>query len=453
MKLVDLAELAGRNLREALLRNSLTALGIAVGVASLVAMLSLGVGLQELVSKRLARSGLFDTVYVYSRQSLRGFGRAAAGTNPRPEQSPPLDETARQQIARLPHVVEANPEIRFAAAIAYAGKTHFALVTGLPPSARSRDAFEGMQGSFFSGREAEEAILQAEFARELDATPAALLGQELVLRYAERVPLSPEKGSSATSDDPATDIGLGFKVMPREKKLRIVGIIESQPVVTPAASGPGRVFIPLQLALDLQTVQGTDVGEVIRSGAATPRYLGLTVRVISPQRVLAVEEAIKQMGFLTFSLLDTTRNLRRLFAVLDLFLGIFGSLALAVASLGIINTLIMAILERRREIGILKALGADDRDIRQLFFAEAGAMGLAGGALGVAMGWAIGRVINFGTTLYLQRQQITAENIWSVPWWLVAGAVAFAVLVSLAAGIYPAARAARLDPVQALRYE
>src|SRR5712692_9385336 len=449
MKLVDLAELAGRNLREALLRNSLTALGIAVGVASLVAMLSLGVGLQELVSKRLARSGLFDTVYVYSRQSLRGFGRAAAGTNPRPEQSPPLDETARQQIARLPHVVEANPEIRFAAAIAYAGKTHFALVTGLPPSARSRDAFEGMQGSFFSGREAEEAILQAEFARELDATPAALLGQELVLRYAERVPLSPEKGSSATSDDPATDIGLGFKVMPREKKLRIVGIIESQPVVTPAASGPGRVFIPLQLALDLQTVQGTDVGEVIRSGAATPRYLGLTVRVISPQRVLAVEEAIKQMGFLTFSLLDTTRNLRRLFAVLDLFLGIFGSLALAVASLGIINTLIMAILERRREIGILKALGADDRDIRQLFFAEAGAMGLAGGALGVAMGWAIGRVINFGTTLYLQRQQITAENIWSVPWWLVAGAVAFAVLVSLAAGIYPAARAARLDPVQA----
>ncbi len=455
MKLVDLAELAGRNLREALLRNSLTALGIAVGVASLVAMLSLGVGLQELASKRLARSGLFDTVYVYSRQSLRGFGRAAAGTNPRPEQSPPLDETARQQIARLPHVVEANPEIRFAAAIAYAGKTHFALVTGLPPSARNRDAFEGMQGSFFSGREAEEAILQTEFARELGGAPAALMGQELALRYAERVPLSPEKGSNVTrgSDDPATDTGLGFKVMPREKKLRIVGIIESQPAVTVAGNGPGRVFIPLQLALDLQTVQGTELSEVIRSGAATPRYLGLTVRVVSPQRVPTVEDAIKQMGFLTFSLLDTTRNLRRFFALLDLFLGIFGSLALAVASLGIVNTLIMAILERRREIGILKALGAADRDIRQLFFAEAGAMGLVGGALGVAMGWAIGRVINFGTTLYLRRQQITAENIWSVPWWLVAGAVAFAVLVSLAAGIYPAARAARLDPVQALRYE
>ncbi len=139
--------------------------------------------------------------------------------------------------------------------------------------------------------------------------------------------------------------------------------------------------------------------------------------------------------------------------MLDVFLGIFGSLALAVASLGIINTLVMAILERRREIGILKVLGAGDRDVRRLFFAEAGAMGLAGGALGVALGWSIGRVINFGTNLYLHRQNLPGENIWSVPWSLVAGAIGFAVLVSLVAGIYPASRAARLDPVQALRYE
>jgi len=113
----------------------------------------------------------------------------------------------------------------------------------------------------------------------------------------------------------------------------------------------------------------------------------------------------------------------------------------------------MAILERRREIGILKALGAGDRDIRQLFLAEAGAMGLLGGVLGVALGWAIGRAIHFGTTIYLRRHEMTGENVWSVPWWLVVGAVGFALLVSLAAGIYPAARAARLNPVEALRYE
>lgn len=141
------------------------------------------------------------------------------------------------------------------------------------------------------------------------------------------------------------------------------------------------------------------------------------------------------------------------FAVLDMFLGIFGSLALAVASLAIVNTLVMAVLERRREIGIMKALGASDRDVKKLFFAEAATMGLLGGALGVSFGWLLGRAINFGTNLYLHRMKMPPENLWTVPPWLAAGAIGFALLVSVLAGIYPAARAARLDPVEALRYE
>jgi len=142
-----------------------------------------------------------------------------------------------------------------------------------------------------------------------------------------------------------------------------------------------------------------------------------------------------------------------LFAVLDLFLGIFGSLALAVAALGIVNTLVMAILERRREIGIMKAIGASDGDVKKLFLAEAAVMGLMGGAMGVAPGWAIGRVINAGANFYLRRQNLPPENLWAVPWWLVGGAIAFAIVISMISGLYPTARAAKLDPVQALRYE
>ena len=113
----------------------------------------------------------------------------------------------------------------------------------------------------------------------------------------------------------------------------------------------------------------------------------------------------------------------------------------------------MAILERRREIGIMKSLGASDKDVKGLFFAEAGAMGLAGGATGVLLGWIIGKLINFGANIFFARQHIPPAQILSVPLWLVFWAVVFSVIVSLLAGLYPASRAARLDPVQALRYE
>jgi putative ABC transport system permease protein len=113
----------------------------------------------------------------------------------------------------------------------------------------------------------------------------------------------------------------------------------------------------------------------------------------------------------------------------------------------------MAILERRREIGIMKAIGASDADVKKLFFAEAGAMGIFGGIVGVILGWAIGQVINFGTNIWLRSQSIPPEHFWAVPLWLVIFSIAFAFIVSLISGLYPAGRAARLDPVQALRYE
>ena len=136
MKARDLTELAGRNLREALLRNSLTTLGIAVGVASLVAMLSLGVGLQQLASKRLSRSGLFDAVFVSSRVN-RGFGRP---TRPDPANATPakvLDPEARQKIAGLADVVEVYPEIRFPTEIQFEGKPFSTTVAGIPSSAKT----------------------------------------------------------------------------------------------------------------------------------------------------------------------------------------------------------------------------------------------------------------------------------------------------------------------------
>jgi putative ABC transport system permease protein len=470
MKTYDLTELALRNLRESSLRNSLTTVGISVGVASLVAMLSLGIGLQKLATRHLAKSGLFDTVVVMSRRDLRGFGRDDERNTASAAESRTLDEPARQEIARLPDVLEAYPDIRFITELRFQDKPHLTMISGIPESSRSNDAFSGIEGSFFSSENAPEIILQKSFAAELlnkatkpgeeDEIPVAelakpLLGQELTMRYAQRIPApsSKEEGAPAKAGQPAEGLSdAAYSVLSREQKLKIVGVSDLDPDSMRGAAR-ARVFLPLKLAEDLHVMQPSDLRDSMRGFNKQPSYSTISVRVKNPKQVEAVEQAVKKLGFNTFSILDATRSLRQFFAVLDLFLGIFGSLALAVASIGIVNTLVMAILERRREIGIMKAIGASDGDVKKLFFAEAGAMGVLGGVVGVVLGWLIGHVINLGTNIYLKRQALPPESFWSVPWWLVGAAIVFAFVVSLVSGLYPAARAARLDPVQALRYE
>jgi len=444
MKGYDLLELATRNLRESKLRNGLTTLGIAVGVASLVAMLSLGIGLQQLANSRLAKSGIFDTVFVTSPQEFRGNDDNNRDQK-EPEQNRVVDDAARNQIASLPNVVEVSPEIRVMTDVRYKDKSYPAFMGALPPSAKSGDAFDAMQGQYFSSPDAKEAIVAQEFAKTLEKDPKELLGKEIVLRYAER--RNPNQGGQ---QDPSDEFS--FSVIRKEQALKVVGIIDQEPFGGMRMISRARLFLPTQTADSLNMVQFSDVRNAANANAGKT-YSMLTVRVSSAGKVEQVQDAIKKLGLRTYSVLDATKSLRRFFAIFDMFLGIFGSLALAVASLAIVNTLVMAVLERRREIGVMKALGAGDGDVKKLFFTEAGAMGIVGGALGVGIGWLIGRLIHFGTTIYLKRQGLPPENVWLVPWWLVGAAIVFAVLVSLIAALYPAARAAKLDPIQALRYE
>jgi putative ABC transport system permease protein len=431
----DLFELAGRNMRNARLRNALTTMGIAVGVASLVAMLSLGIGLQGFANHQLLKSGMFQTVFVTGKQDMRNMEQNA---DAKPEESPVLDDDARKKIAALPGVEEVAPEMRAMSEVEYGDKTNFTLLAGLPPSAREEDAVEKVDGRFFSSANADEVLVQRDFAKKLETNPESVLGKTLTVRYAER-----QSGESAGS----------FSIERKEKQFRVVGLLDDEPFGGMRMISRARVFLPTQTAEAMNLMQPADTQQLVRSAPGARTYSMLAVRMESAAYAEKVEESVKKMNYSAYSYLDATKSIRRFFAVLDMFLGIFGSLALAVASLAIVNTLVMAVLERRREIGIMKALGASDADVKKLFFAEAATMGLIGGTLGVALGWIIGRAINFGTNLYLHKMKMPAENLWTVPIWLVVGAVVFAVLVSVLAGIYPAARAARLDPVQALRYE
>ena len=218
--------------------------------------------------------------------------------------------------------------------------------------------------------------------------------------------------------------------------------------------GLAGVMIPMAQAKAIDAVRIVSAQSLLTAPSERPRtYATVTVRVDGAQHTQDVQAQIKELGLTAFSLNDALQGAKRAFLLLEILLAVIGSIALAVSSLGIVNTMVMSILERTREIGIMKAIGGSDRDVRGIFLVEAATIGLMGGVSGLILGWSVGRVINFAANVYIQRQGGDPGNLFSLPWWLIGGALAFALVVSLVAGSYPARRAARLDPIQALRHE
>jgi putative ABC transport system permease protein len=290
-------------------------------------------------------------------------------------------------------------------------------------------------------------MISLEFARHIAEGEAKdLIGKQLTLGYVSAAQLA-QAGAAAV-------LG-GLNIQRTEKTFRIVGIVARQ-------AGPGggmamfsAVMIPLAKAREMGAADLASPQDILRQLSQTGKrsYTTVTVKVRRPQDTEEVEKKIKDMGFTAFSIADLLQSQKKAFVLLDLLLGLVGSIALTVASLGIVNTMVMSILERTREIGVMKAIGASDQDVRKIFLVEAGLIGLMGGVFGILLGWVVGRIINVGANYYLQRQGAPPANLFLIPWWLVAGGIGFALLVSLVAGHFPASRAARLDPIRALRHD
>jgi ABC-type antimicrobial peptide transport system permease subunit len=164
-----------------------------------------------------------------------------------------------------------------------------------------------------------------------------------------------------------------------------------------------------------------------------------------------VKDSIRTLGYRAFSYAEQFEEMQRFMVYYYFGLGVIGLIALVTASLGIINTLVMSITERRREIGILKSLGAYESDIRRLYLVESGAMGAAGSVIGIVVGWMGTQVAAVIMKHLMEREDMPVFDPFSLPLWLIALAFSFGLFVSLIAGLYPAARAARVDPVEALR--
>ena len=461
MSFLDILHLALRNLRQAKLRTALTTLGVAIGIASLAGMVSLGVGLQDQFVDRFTRSGMFDSINVLPgtvdprgfAAGGRGRGRGAQPNAPGGQDATPrkpLDDEALKALAALENVKDVYPMIRVPVEIRFAERTEFAQLAGVPMSVSGQGPFGTMAyGEFFRNDSEAACMISLEMGNRLvDSNPSQLVGKELTLSYAASSP------ATAPPVMAPGMIGVPTMVQRVETRCPILGIVERE--TGPMAVGGSMVtgvMIPLPKARELNEQFVIAQRTLMRGRGMDGKYQTITVKVTRPQHTQDVEDRIRQLGYSAFSLNDALQGVRRAFLVFDILLGLTGSIALAVASLGIINTMVMSILERTREIGIMKAIGGSDSDVRRIFLVEASAIGFLGGITGILLGWLVGRIINFGANYYIVQQGGTAGNLFSLPIWLIAGALGFSLVVSLAAGVFPARRAARLDPINALRHD
>ncbi|MBA2338887.1 MAG: ABC transporter permease [Pyrinomonadaceae bacterium] len=519
MSFFDILRLAVRNLREAKLRVTLTTIGVVVGVAVIVTMVSFGLGLQRNTVSRFKNLDLFNEVTVYgrniaslvsaqfNRQSSPDEGREKGEEKERGGRSRDkpsersLDDAALDEIARIPGVAYVEPNLMFSAYVRANERALQQQISGARvPNAASR--FQNFAaGRMIAEAGADEAIVDEAFLRNFKYKQASdAVGQEIKLlaprgrgneeanRSASTTNENARTGnsdSSSRADEDEADGGLSFFGLPLEednasseadenlvgRTFRIVGVLKDE--LSKEEGGGNRrfrglmpaanIYVPLAAGRSWVAANRSMMDEVAlrlarESGALKQDeslgYNSATVRVTDPVVMKDVVKRLDELGFNSFGIVSQLDQIRIFFLVINAALGLLGGISLLVASLGIANTMIMSILERTREIGIMKAIGAEDREIKMIFFVEAGVIGLAGGVVGVLLAWGIDMLSNrLAYEFILKQQGASYIDFFSIPPPLWLGAILFAILVSIIAALYPAARAARIDPVKALRHD
>ena len=496
MSFFDILHLSLRNLRQAKLRAFLTTMGVIVGVAVIVTMVSFGLGLQQNMLARFGALDLFNEVAVFGR-SLTNLATAGLlkepGSNQKDEQrgrvrpdkqaTRILDDAAVEEIRKIPGVAYVHPNLNTMAYIRSNGNVRWQSISGTSVPNQAARFKEFVAGSMITSQEGDEAVVTESFTEDFDyEKPQDAVGQTVEFLTTRRA--SSDSDSETEKEEDAgpsnffgipLDTGQPEEVVGSEgnevvaRTFRIVGVLNPR-IKEGAGQGglrglmPGAaIYIPLPAAKEWYRDHRGPGAEVALALARQSGVLGedeaegyehATVRVSDPVALPQVRQRITELGFGSFSIVDELDQIRTVFLIVDSALGLLGGISLLVASFGIANTMIMSILERTREIGIMKAIGAEDREIKMIFFVEAAVIGTVGGVVGVLVAWGITALANVLAFRFLLKPQgASFIDFFSLPPWLTASAIVFALAVSILAALYPAARAARIDPVRALRHD
>lgn len=441
---MELARIALGNLARMKLRTALTAVGVMVGIGALTAMLSFAFGIQRNIGAEFRQIGLFRTLQIQPKSAA-------------------LDDSALATMAAIPGVSLVYPQQSFEAEVTADTLRHAAVIQGVPAEfVRARPFGRMIAGRFFAADSSREAVVTSAWLKRTGIPPDSLLGRSIRIRTAgtaevmaglgrrvlERSGL-PENWSRIAGE--VAELA-ARRLRPRPLDLVVVGVVE---VEWGFGFRLGEVLVPSSLAGSVDHLSFSDPMELMALASAPPDsgYAMAVVTVASERDYDRVRGAIERMGMATVDFHAQFDRMRRSFLILDAFVLAVGLVSLFIASLGIVNTMVMSILERTAEIGLLKAIGAEDRQIRALFLLESGAIGLIGSLGGLLLGYGVSRLAAVAARAWMVRQEIPPVDPFHLPLWVAGTGLLLGIVISIVAGLYPANRAARIDPVRALRSE
>jgi len=439
MRFLDLLRLILNNLGRRKARVALTAIGVVIGTAAVVILVSMAIGLQHSANQQLYGIGDLTQIQV-SPNYVEGPMPAAGGGSVAGSQVPIQTVITNQSLEDFAAIPGVESVIARDFLMASSLLRYNRLETGVGIMGVALDdlrvlGLQAQQGTttLTKGTAVIGAMVPTQFyspqfrpGQELPG-PQDLLNQQVKLELIKW-------------DEQGNEIRKAFQV-------QIVGILEEN------RADDWSMFMRLdEVTMFNEWAMGR------RINRARDGYPNVVVKVSNVKDVIDITDLITGMGYQAFTPQTFVQNIDNFYLVLQVVFGGVGAIALLVAAIGIANTMAMAILERTREIGLMKAIGATNRDVLLTFLGEASGIGFLGGLGGIIVGWLASQLLNVLALVYLAGQ--TAQQggpppslAVSTPLWLMIFALVFATLIGLLSGIYPALHAATMVPVSALKYE
>lgn len=381
-------------------RTFLTILGVGIGIAAVLFLVSVGYGIQKVII------GTISTA-----DSLLSLGVAPGSSG-----LITLSQDHVDGFGKMANVLEVARSKNITAQLGLDDLTSDGVVRAVDPSFFRLNGMFANSGKLFTDGNTKNMVVSSATAKLFGLTPETIIGKKIsITAY---VPHDSAEGADQQVDT-----------------------------------------VTLPEPYTVTAVMTDDIASFVYVPIATLGAVPITsfdivkVKVSTKAVAESVREKIISDGFLVSSLSDVIDQANQIFRIVQIVLASLGLVALVVSAIGMFNTMTIALLERTNEIGIMRSIGVTRSDVQKLFLTEAMVMGLLGGVGGVAMGIGFGELVNLAFNLIAKRLGGVPVSLFVIPWWFVAVIIGFSTFIGFLTGIFPAIRAAKMDPLEALRYK